>query len=362
MGLRKNIYLEIYNWLQTFPDSWITYVENPLTPYSPNFLLKYCIVIHQYYALPNRTVYDEEFILVSPTNNVLDSSPVYRKAKAIKGTYLYILKSNDPAGNPWLTYGNELLSNEPKFFCACKPNYGHALLDFLPEYAALNKLIGELEGSFYIGSYPDGSINDLFFILPPKGSIISSGKQINSKVPFPYVVYLAKNVIVSSLRSRAEKVESISQSFTPALKLSDMNEKSGNIIVNRKDKPRISISSSVGQWLLENKFVYVDLVGRPLKDAVAIFSNAKNIILAMGAESSNLIFSDEDTVAHLLVNCEQLRSPYYMNAITDTVLPITRSSINIVPLQPLEGACRAGSMTDAALNFNTTDIIGTYVQ
>lgn len=352
MSPYSSFFLNTKDWLQSFPSSWITSIG--ISSLSYIFCIKKCIVVHQTYMLAGRTYLDEEFLLVSPSGHILDNSPIYRRAKFIPGSYLYDVANSAHRCSSWSAYDEELFNSSPKYFHAAKPNYGHVIIDFMPEFCALYKTFSSTNGFFFIGSNPDSILNESVRIFDNVSS--ASLKTF----PFPhnssgrsYRIYLASNVVLSPLNSRCDRVTELFNTFLPLIPPTPFGYSSPkNILINRTQNSRIILGPDGQSWLSNSNYVNYDLTNMNLISTAWLISSATNIVIAVGAEISNLIFASSTATSHVLLSQNSLSSPHYLNIITDTILPITNSTIYLHPLASEAQLNLSQGLADSRLILN----------
>ena len=228
------------SWLSTFPNSWIT-KENTEHLSSDLIIIKKCIIVHQKYGLAGRNVFDEEYLFISPTNEILDSSPIYRSRKVVEGTFLGQLLTDGGMINPWKDFDAEIKSNGPLYFHAVKPNYGHMLLDFLPDLLSIHNHLIKNKGELFTGANPDYSVYEALDVVSKwlRNNMVDPNKHLTTKKS--YTIFLANNVIISPLRSRCERVSLLKNGFIPLIANFKENESKKKVIINREQNPRLKI-------------------------------------------------------------------------------------------------------------------------
>ena len=231
---RSNKHFDSFNeWLSSFPSTWIEYIYCNST--YPVVKIKECLVIHQIYALPGRKTVDEEYFIISPNNKILEYNSIYSPYKGIEGSFVQSLVSSDI--NPWANVDVIIDNKEPCYFHAAKPNYGHAILDCLPDILAVGDYIIKNNGSIYTGFNPDKSLIDALqivqkeligYCVPPEIHGRPSDKSWRS--------YKVKNLILPPHRSRTEKVDYLKY-FIPKIELVQQTNprmSKENIYIQRK--------------------------------------------------------------------------------------------------------------------------------
>ena len=345
-------FLNTKDWLQTFPSSWTTRVE--ISSFSFAFCIKKCIVVHQTYLLGGRNYIDEEFLLVSPSGHILDNSPIYRRAKFIPSSYCYDFANSVCKISPWSAFDEELCDSSLKYFHAAKPNYGHVILDFMPEFCALYKTIKSSNGSFFVGSNPDPVLYESVRLLD------NSSSSCLKTSPFPhkysgrsYRIYLATNVILSPLNSRCDRITELFNTLLPAIPpIPSSHSVAKNIFINRTANSRVLLGPEAQKWLLYSNYVTYDLTKMNLIYTAWLISSASNIVMALGAETSNLIFASPMATSHILLSQHNLSSPHYLNIITDTIIPITNSNVFLHPLPSEAQDGQHQGMADSKIILN----------
>lgn len=351
------LYFDSFNeWLSSFPPKWIEYIYHD--SHYPIVKLKECVVIHQTYGLPGRNAVDEEYFLISPNNKILEYSSVYSKYKGIDGSFFHALVSRKI--NPWKSVDVALENNMPIYFHAAKPNYGHTILDCLPDILATSNYIIKNNGRIYTGVNPDKSLIDAISI--------SERKLIDYCIPpemhgWPtkgtWRSFKVKNLILPPHRSRTEKVDYLKKHFIPNIRdfqQAEGLERKKNICIQRATKGRISIDKLMEKDLDLLGFHKIDATQLSLKESFSYFSRAEKIIISFGAETANLIFS-ENALIYLLVDAKKMVEPLYLNALTDTVLSISNSRINIIPLESEGETINSSSLADSRLLLSSTDFL-----
>lgn len=337
------------NWLETFPRTWITPVCLSSFPIITGYILKQCLIVHQVYPLPGRKAYDEEFLFISPTNCVLDNYPIYRKAKIIPGSFLELLRQQPTTNVPWSS-PNTVLRDFPLIsFIIAKSNYGHALLDFLPEaYSVAPDLIAQ-DGMIFVGADPNTTILQALSDSVPLLSPVLRLNPLPDVTYSSFNIYKVSNLLITPFNSRADKVAIIQDKFRPRIQDLPPPTSSTNLLVNRKHNKRLIIDDLLQDELRDQGFSTVDLTTTNFNDTVSLLRSANRVLIPLGAECSNLVFANRYADIRVFVNSQSLSSPFYINAIADTILPITSSNLSICPLDPVNSVTSQMSMTDCPL-------------
>lgn len=342
------------NWLDTFPQAWVKPLKDRNSSVATSYILKKCIVVHQIYPLPGRKAVDEEFLFISPTNAILDNQPIYRKAKIVPGSFLDHLQRSSTGNSAWANAQTIIKDKSVVAFIIAKSNYGHALLDFLPEAVSIIPHIVPMNGSIHLGSEPNSVVIRALSEIMNYSDRSPHLASLKCPAQSSYHVYRVHNLLITALNSRAEKISILRDRFIPAIP-SPPHRSDGpkKILVNRAHNQRLLISATVRQELVNKGFTIVDLTKMSFFDTVWMMQSAEIVLLAVGAESSNLVFTSPSTNVFLYANSQQLSSPFYINAIADTILPISMSKISLCPLDPLSSCTDQFSMTDAPLVLKT---------
>ena len=350
-------YFDSFNeWLSSFPSAWIEHIHCDLT--YPVVKLKECLVIHQTYGLPGRDAVDEEYFLVSPNNKILEYNLIYSKYKNVPGSFVSHLISEQI--NPWKNIDVVLDNSEPAYFHAAKPNYGHAILDCLPDILVVGNHIAKNNGRIYTGINPDNSLMEALqmidkdltgFCVTPQNHGIATQKTWRS--------FRVRNMILPPHRSRTEKVDYLKKYFIPRMRgNSKINSRAdaNSVFIQREKKARVKIDNSTETALKAKGFQKIDATQLSLQESFDIFSNAAKIIISFGAETANLIFSD-NALIYLLVDAKKMTEPLYLNALTDTILSISNSRLSIIPLESDGEVISSSGLADSKLILSSLSFI-----
>ncbi len=335
-------HLATEDWLATFPYSWVDNIST--NKFLPIYTLKRCILIHKKYTSNKLDVLDEEFLFISPSLALLCTDSGFLGSKVSRGTFLKDeLDCFTLEKDPWSNCNRIISGMNHKLFLSSKLDYGHVLLDYLPQIltATSNINLGQFE--LYTGCL-DNSYAEEGLKLCAEGTNINI---ISKSIPpihnnLSYAIYEVKNLILPPCLTRLKKIHILKKYFLPRLenqlaikKNETMTIRSSKIFINREEDPLFHVLPNLKQLILKKGYRFIDFTKKSIFEAYCYIVNSEHVIVPLGAETANLIFA-KNTIITILLDSSSMDDFDYLSSIYDSVLTLTNQYPLLQICDPLD--------------------------